>query len=213
MIKIHRTAKPSILEKKADAWRNKLLAATSGQEQSKIQNNYRHNQVKRTLVEMFNGKCAYCESKITHIDYGHIEHFKPKSRFKELSFEWSNLLLACGICNGSEHKGDKFPDETEGGPLVDPCVDDPSEHLIFNYDPSSKLATVIGKTERGNTSQRLLGLNRNELRTYRSRQISKLFVLHRLAQVDLEAAALFQEAQSDCSEYSAFAKALAKSPT
>ena len=95
---------------------------------------YRHVEVKGTLVEMFQGGCAFCESKITHVDYGHIEHTRPKSRHPELTFEWSNLLLACGICNGPQHKGDRFPGAAEDGPLINPCEEEPSDHLDFQFD-------------------------------------------------------------------------------
>ena len=83
---------------------------------------------------MFGGKCAYCESRITHVDYGHIEHHVPKAgpngRPKR-TFQWSNLLLACGRCNGSENKGDRFPTARQGGPIVNPCKDDPADHFEF----------------------------------------------------------------------------------
>jgi 5-methylcytosine-specific restriction endonuclease McrA len=51
---------------------------------------YRHKEVKNQLINMFDGKCAYCESHITHIDYGHIEHFKPKSKFPNECFEYQD---------------------------------------------------------------------------------------------------------------------------
>jgi len=209
MIKVQRKSEPEILKKKAGQWTSKLLAAAAKKEKDKAEIKYRHSQIKQALVEMFNGKCAYCESKITHIDYAHIEHYKPKEKFKELCFEWTNLLLACGICNGAGYKGNKFPDVQEGGPIVNPCEDDPNQHFIFFYDCNARLATVIEKTGRGTLTKDLLGLNRDDLRDYRSRQVDKLFVLQRLALTDLEAAALFQEAQMDCAEYSAFAKVLA----
>jgi hypothetical protein len=49
-----------------------------------IQNKYRHDQVKDALVTMFYGKCAYCESKITVVTYGAIEHFRPESTYVKL---------------------------------------------------------------------------------------------------------------------------------
>src|SRR5262245_28463174 len=103
MIRIRRLSAPRILQKKAQEWRRKLLAAKSKSERERALEKYRHVEVKRTLVSMFHGKCAYCESKITHVDYGHIEHYRPKSGKNgrpDLTFAWTNLLLACGVCNG-----------------------------------------------------------------------------------------------------------------
>ncbi|MFQ5637006.1 MAG: retron system putative HNH endonuclease, partial [bacterium] len=127
----------------------KLLAAVTEKEQKKVDKKYRHQQIKETLKIMFHGKCAYCESKITHIDYGQIDHFKPKSKYPELTFEWTNLLLACGICNGPVYKGNSFPEAEEGGPLVNPCSDDPIENFEFFYDVHTQIESVYGVTKRG----------------------------------------------------------------
>ena len=70
---------------------------------------YSNKQVRKLLVTMFHGKCAYCESKITAIYNGDIEHFRPKGEIQEanpnkpgyfwLASEWDNLLFACPFCN------------------------------------------------------------------------------------------------------------------
>jgi len=126
-----------------------------------------------------------------------------------LTFTWSNLLLGCGACNGTEHKGDKFPGAADGGPLINPCEDDPADHLEFRFEPALRLASVYGKTPRGCTTEQLLGLNRPPLRDYRSRQVERLAVLARLAQGDDEARRLLDEARQNNAEYAAFARVLA----
>lgn len=73
---------------------------------------YGHIMVRKVLLKMFRGKCAYCESKITTIYNGDIEHFRPKGGYCNVSTipttkpgyywlaaEWENLLLACPFCN------------------------------------------------------------------------------------------------------------------
>lgn len=72
-------------------------------------NVYSDNSVRKLLLKMFHGKCAYCESKITAIYNGDIEHFRPKGKIKEatpkkpgyfwLASDWDNLLFACPFCN------------------------------------------------------------------------------------------------------------------
>jgi uncharacterized protein (TIGR02646 family) len=214
MIKVHRQPKPKILVRKEDEWRKALLSAVSAgsrQQRSRAETKYRHREIKDALVRMFYGKCAYCESKITHIDYGHIEHFRPKrgaSGRPDLTFEWDNMLLACGLCNGAEHKSDHFPEANEGGPLINPCDDAPEAHLEFRFDPVARLASVYGKTSRGATTEQLLGLNRTDLREYRSRRICKLLVLAQYAGSDPEAARLIEEAKRSSGEYAAFARTL-----
>lgn len=61
--------------------------------------------------------CVYCAISDAH--YGgirnfHVEHYRPKSRFKDLEHTYTNLFYACGICN--TFKGNDWPDEpTKGG--------------------------------------------------------------------------------------------------
>ena len=77
-------------------------------------------------------RCAYCEDAIHHA--GHIEHFrrKNKNHFPELTFDWSNLFLACGSKNHCGHYKDRSranpynPDE-----LIKPDVEDPEEYFYF----------------------------------------------------------------------------------
>ncbi|MDP2784000.1 MAG: retron system putative HNH endonuclease [Sulfurimicrobium sp.] len=211
MIRVARTGKPIVIEKKQAAWTQALLGATTHKEKQRAEGKYRHRAIKDALVSMFHGKCAYCESKISHIDYGHIEHFRPKSKpeFRHLTFEWNNLLLSCPVCNDAGHKGDHFPEAVDGGPLVNPCDDLPDDHFEFVVDQTAWLATVVGKTSRGEMTEKLLGLNRPELRAYRSKLVMKLCVLSRYVETDADAKMLFEEACRDDAEYAAFARKLA----
>lgn len=50
--------------------------------------------------------CSYCETRI--FDEGmHVEHVKPKSKFKSLKYSWVNFLVSCQRCNGPDNKGEK----------------------------------------------------------------------------------------------------------
>ncbi|HEY0094974.1 MAG TPA: hypothetical protein VGB96_11635 [Archangium sp.] len=112
------------------------------------------------------------------------------------------------MCNGSEHKGDNFPLKAEGGPLINPCAEDPARHLSFEYDPVAKLASVRGKTTRGDTTEKCLGLNRQDLRTHRSSLIKKLWFIAECAATDPKARQLLDEAAASSQEYSAFVNLL-----
>ena len=39
--------------------------------------------VKDALREAQHGKCAFCESKISHIAHGDVEHFRPKAGYRQ----------------------------------------------------------------------------------------------------------------------------------
>lgn len=69
---------------------------------------YGDETVREQLVNMFQKKCAYCESKITSVYNGDIEHFRPKGGYGDplkapgyywLAADWDNLLFACAMCN------------------------------------------------------------------------------------------------------------------
>lgn len=62
--------------------------------------------IREALAQDFGNICAYCERQCepqvaTSNPHSReeIEHFRPRSRFPELSFEWLNLVYACHRCN------------------------------------------------------------------------------------------------------------------
>jgi hypothetical protein len=82
---------------------------------------YAHETVKNALLKLQHGKCAFCECKVTHQQYGDVEHFRPKKGYKQkdgdplgrpgyywLAYEWTNLLVSCQICN-QKFKKNLFP--------------------------------------------------------------------------------------------------------
>ena len=177
---------------------------------------YGHGKIKAALVAMFHGKCAYCESKITHVAYGDIEHFRPKSNllYAHQIFEWENLLLSCSICNNPAHKGIKFPLDPSGNPLlIDPTdgVTEPTMHLEFSWDADAGLASVYGRDARGQEVERIFDLNgvhrRKELIQERSNYVKTLMMLLTHAQKgDSQAINLLKEACQPDAKYSAFAR-------
>jgi len=218
LIQVQRTPEPSVLRNNATLWLSELkkLKSNPNSTQSaikKAQDKYNKKEVKDALIKMFNGKCAYCESKITTVAYGEIEHFFPKSLYPDLTFVWKNLLLACSICNNAAHKGTKFPLDDQGNPLlIDPTdgITDPNRHLEFVWDDVAKLASVYGRDERGITVENIFDLNgkrgRTELIAARSKSIKRLLALLTLAKKgNQEALSLLKEACQPEEEYRAFA--------
>lgn len=139
------------------------------------------------LKEMSHGKCAYCESPLSSPSAATLERFRPKSgsvglnrkdfsleHYWWLAYEWSNFLCACALCNKS--KGPKFPVKGARAPieataetlasedrlLVDPCADDPTQHIDF--DDSGR---AVPRSPRGEVTIEILSLNRRDLVTQR----------------------------------------------
>jgi uncharacterized protein (TIGR02646 family) len=216
MISVARIPPPKALHKNADRWLLKLQEITGNANSTKQQienakNKYRHDQVKNALVKMFNENCAYCESKITVVTYGAIEHFRPKSTYPDLTFTWENLMLSCDLCNNA--KGVQFPLDSQGHPLlIDPTdpVTKPSQHLKFSWDVVTGLASVYGSDQQGKTVENIFDLNcvhgRTGLIEHRSKYVKRLLVLLHFAQSgNQEAISVLQEASEPGAEYSAFA--------
>lgn len=105
------------------------------------------------LRRRFNGKCAFCESRMEHVSHPHIEHYRPKGRseFERFMFDWNNWLLTCARCNQS--KWIHFPQCGRNPCLLNPAKDDPRTHLEF------KRALALGLTRRGRETIRLVGLD------------------------------------------------------
>ena len=82
------------------------------------------------LKEIYKDKCAYCETMTSAGAELRVDHYRPKDKVKEdvthltgyywLSYEWSNLILACEKCNRS--KSNKFPISHLGTRLYEPIV-------------------------------------------------------------------------------------------
>jgi uncharacterized protein (TIGR02646 family) len=218
MIFVNRTPEPPILTNNAIIWLNDYRNSLNNynlnpnkdnkKNKKKAENKYNHKQIKDALINMFSGKCAYCESHIAHVDYGNIEHFKPKSKFVNECFNWDNLLLSCTICN-TQYKRDLFPTSAENGPLIDPTYENPSQFLRFEFDSTTGTANVFEKNQRGITTKDLLGLNRPDLVRHRSKVVRMMvFIAIKASGGDIDAYIEIKRCCSVFQEYSAFAKEL-----
>lgn len=119
MRQLKKIEEPQILIDKKDQWLEaieKALKENDKEALDKAKNKYKHDDIREKLNEECYEKCAYCESKIKHIAYEHIEHIKPKKHYPKLAVEWLNLTLACPKCNinkGSKDNGILHPYEDD----------------------------------------------------------------------------------------------------
>lgn len=126
------------------------------------------------LGRRFSRLCGYCERRCDlAADVGDrsetVDHFRPRSRFPQLTYEWSNWIFSCRQCN-VEHKQDKWP--ADG--YVDPCAVNTSERpeLFFEYDDSTgevkpKLGIELAAHRKAQRTIVDLGLNSVNLRVDR----------------------------------------------
>ncbi len=127
--------------------------------------NYKHPDNKSALVKASFEKCMYCEEKILSSQFGDVEHIKPKSRFKNLEFDWKNLGLICSKCNNA--KSDKYDEQT---PFINPYDEDPEDYIIAT---GTLLAQRRG-SERGELTISEIELNRGGLIEKRYEKIKNI---------------------------------------
>jgi len=204
MIKVNRPKSPEILTKKYRKWTQELLETQDSEKKKRIEKRYNKPHIRKVLREMFHNKCAFCERKLTGGD--RIEHFRPRKLFPELTFEWTNLLLSCETCN--LNKSDRFPVTSNGESAIDPSLEDPSPHLLYDYNEKLKWVSIYGKNVRGKISIELVDLNRPRLREERFVFILRLKFVALYTQQDLQAASILHDALLDSSEFAGSVRAL-----
>lgn len=128
---------------------------------------------------------------------GAVELFRPKTgaiglrgdlapdHYWWLVYEWENIYLACHPCN-VVYKKNRFPVGRkraapgekgedllkENALLIDPCLDNPDDHLLFSDD-----GRVAGIDQKGEVTIEVLGLNRNKLIAQRREAIESTKIL------------------------------------
>ena len=125
MRNIQKLPEPQALLENKEVWKAALETNPSDHNRDR----YRHADIKQTLIKETHGKCVYCESKIGHNCPGDIEHKMPKSKRKDMIFEWTNMTIACTECN--RRKGDYYDPNCM---FLDPNTDD-VENLVQHQGP------------------------------------------------------------------------------
>jgi len=198
---------------------------------------YGHPTVKKELIEAQHDKCCFCESKITHISYGDVEHFRPKGGFRQtlkgslgkpgyywLAYEWSNLFFSCQLCN-QRFKKNLFPlenprdrakshhDEIKAEkPMFISPAEDVENYIYFRQE----IAFASGNNLRGKATIEALGLNRDKLVRDRFDNFDRLRLIHKMATLGLpislrkEAKAFIDKCLRSSSEYASMVRCAVK---
>ena len=216
MIRIKKPQKvPKILKDKGE--KEKLVMCRAYENEGKRDFDfdskiYGDRSVKEILIKAQHDKCFLCESKITHIDYGDVEHFRPKKAFRQsdhdnlnypgyywLAYDWKNLFLACKLCN-QRHKKNLFPLEnpweranshlsdlkTEKPLFINPAEENPEEYISFRVDEINGVVPfAIDDNLKGKTTIQGTGLDRLKLSDRRMSFLKPILALHELASLNL----------------------------
>ena len=166
MIRLNQGVQPQVLVDNGEAWTGEYMnwyQNRVGREPRR----YTHPEIRSALEEETGSKCAYCEGRINHVTYTHIEHKLPKSKHPDLVCTWENLTIACPRCN--TNKSDYDAPEC---PLLDPYVDDVENQVAF----AGPFALPRGGP-RAHATITLLDLNRKDLLFARKEALENLYRL------------------------------------
>jgi len=173
---------------------------------------YGDKTVKEALILAQHDKCFLCESKITHIDYGDVEHFRPKKAFQQnykeklnypgyywLAYDWQNLFLACKLCN-QRYKKNFFPlanpevreevshlsDLNKENPLfINPAKENPEKYISFRVDNLVGVVPfAIEDNAKGKATIKVAGLDRIKLCGRRFEHSKDLIALYKVASMN-----------------------------
>jgi hypothetical protein len=157
VIALAKLDEPAVLAANKASWTADFAA-------DKNRRDYAHPDIQAALKSETHTKCAYCEARMEHVSYGNVEHMKPKQSFPELVCEWTNLTLACTVCN--TNKGTHYE---AGCPMLNPYLDDPDDHLLW-VGP-----LVLDRTpDRGRLAIGRLKLNRSPLLFARAEALDRV---------------------------------------
>ena len=151
MRNVKRLSKPVSLKNNAVGWTKDLLSKIEECKHNKTEvpdafyNHYNQSDVKERLKEMYNSLCCYCEGRTGVVEFGHIEHRKPKKKFPEDTYNWDNLHLVCTRCNTM--KGEKYSGKY---PILDAVIDKIPKHLTYKVDRRG--VWPKSRTKRGETT-------------------------------------------------------------
>ncbi len=167
MIELEKGDVPQVIENNGEEWTAKWVDhVQNGSAISKAdKTRYSHPQIKDAIRNETHDKCAYCESKVTQVYPGDVEHILPKKKCPDLFVAWDNLTFCCSICNNKKRD---YYDPAE--PFLNPYQDNPEDHLAFHgpmlfHRPGS---------EKGERTAKLLELSRTALVERRAECIERI---------------------------------------
>ncbi|MBL0744843.1 AAA family ATPase [Chryseolinea lacunae] len=212
MIKLERTNPPKVLSNADFNKERKKIALFYKEIDTQRRYSFSfpfRGEIGKELLKISHNKCSFCENFILEGMDADVDCFRPKSVYWWLAYEWDNLVPICAECQ--RYKADEFPvknvldmDELrrrkisqlnllEQPLLIDPFLENPLEHFVYDVTPRDGYVVMRGVTEKGKISIETFGLNREHLLTERYRvymAAKSLFDANKLA---IDAKNLFED--------------------
>jgi uncharacterized protein (TIGR02646 family) len=113
-------------------------------------------------------RCMYCSGS----EASQVEHYRPKSLYPALTFDWSNLLWVCGQCN--QRKGNQFDEKKTP---INPVDENVWQHFFIDQfgNLRSRWNEVLDDLDpRAEETVRMLELDRQALQESRLARLKDL---------------------------------------
>jgi len=119
------------------------------------------------LIDEQNQLCGYTELYIENLEESHIDHYKKREHFPNLTFDWNNLVVATkDNIFGANYKDSNYKiEENEYSSIFNPVIDNVENY--FYYDKFGMIREDKGKVEKTveifNLNHSLLKFKRKEI--------------------------------------------------
>jgi TIGR02646 family protein len=78
--------------------------------------------------------CAYTEVNLPDSGKCHIDHFKTRNLFPELTFDYNNLLVSCNHeTYGAKHKDKRIKNKEDYTDLINPVEESSDEYIEYTF--------------------------------------------------------------------------------
>ncbi|MCP5063982.1 MAG: TIGR02646 family protein [Ignavibacteriae bacterium] len=125
-----------------------------------------------------NYQCGYTELYISEPLKCHIDHYKKKSIYPQLEFEWNNFIVATkDSLFGANYKDSSYKIKKEDYNLIlDPTIDNAQEYFLYNSWGEITSNKNLGELEKEkvNKTIEVFNLNHRSLIEYRKKIIQNV---------------------------------------
>lgn len=119
------------------------------------------------------GCCAYTEIRLHNCNNCHIDHFRTRKLYPELTFDYTNLLVSCNAEEyGAKHKDKQVKRQEDYVDLINPVEESVGTYIEYAF--TGKAFSRDG-SKKGETTINYLNLNEKSL--LERRKVALLFLV------------------------------------
>ena len=141
------------------------------------------------LTDEQNQLCGYTEIYINDLKDCHIDHYKKKSMFPELTFEWNNLIVATKDSNfGANYKDNKSGiQKNDYGNIFNPVIDNVENYFDYTAWGEVTPKTTISEmaSQKAKKSIEVFNLNHKSLKDRRKNLIRMICCYREMAKEEI----------------------------